>query len=206
MLAGTLEKKQVEKKHGETRGHVIMNDLQSDMALMQRISRHDEAAFHQLYEMYGQRMFAYAYRLTNDPILAEDIMQDSLVSVWDSAKSYRGSSRLLTWLLGIVHHISTKSFRHSNQSITEEMENSVPDHSPMPEEWMQSRERTRILQAGMEKLSPDHRAVLDLVFYQGLSLNETAEVCGCPVGTVKSRLSYARNFLKGVLTRQEDLL
>jgi RNA polymerase sigma-70 factor (ECF subfamily) len=86
------------------------------------------------------------------------------------------------------------------------MENSVPDHSPMPEEWMQSRERTRILQAGMEKLSPDHRAVLDLVFYQGLSLNETAEVCGCPVGTVKSRLSYARNFLKGVLTRQEDLL
>ncbi|MBK8421088.1 MAG: hypothetical protein IPL17_20185 [Anaerolineales bacterium] len=56
----------------------------------------------------------------------------------------------------------------------------------------------------MQSLSPEHRAVLELIFYQGLSLNEAAAVLKCPVGTVKSRLSYARQHLRGVLSRSEE--
>ena len=59
-----------------------------------------------------------------------------------------------------------------------------------------------MLRRGLGELSVEHRSVLELVFYQGLSLQETADVCGCPVGTVKSRLSYAKQALRGELARQ----
>ena len=57
------------------------------------------------------------------------------------------------------------------------------------------------MRAGLDGLSLEHRLALELVFYQGLSLNEVAEGCGCPVGTVKSRLNYAKASLRGVLSR-----
>ncbi|RPJ47835.1 MAG: sigma-70 family RNA polymerase sigma factor, partial [Chloroflexi bacterium] len=89
--------------------------------------------------------------------------------------------------------------------ISDEMEASLPATGPLPEERVQLEEQTRRVQLGLQSLSAEHRAVLELVFYQGLSLKETAEVCGCPVGTVKSRLSYARRQLKDVLSRTEDI-
>ncbi len=57
---------------------------------------------------------------------------------------------------------------------------------------------------GMQELSADHRAVLELVFYQGMSLYEVAEICRCSLGTVKSRLGYARKHLRGVLSRTRE--
>ena len=62
-------------------------------------------------------------------------------------------------------------------------------------------EQRELLRAGLRGLSPEHRAVLELVFYQGLSLQEAAEVCGVPLGTVKSRLNYAKASLRGILKR-----
>jgi RNA polymerase sigma-70 factor (ECF subfamily) len=63
----------------------------------------------------------------------------------------------------------------------------------------------RWVRKGLQDLSTEHRAVLELVFYQGLTLQEVAEVCNCPLGTVKSRLSYARRHLRGVLGRNEEI-
>ena len=72
-----------------------------------------------------------------------------------------------------------------------------------------SDERRKTLRAGLERLSLEHRTVLELVFYQGMTLKETAKVCQVPVGTVKSRLNYAKAALKGAVSRQgvalEDL-
>ncbi len=182
-----------------------MIDLQTDNLLMQRISRHDETAFHALYEAYGQRMYAYALRLTGDPVQADDVLQDSLIVVWNRAGTFRGTSRLKAWLLGIVHHTAMKVLRHPSNPITAEMIDTLKDECGIPEEQVQHRETANRLRSGMAQLSPEHRAVLDLVFYQGLSLQETADVAGCPVGTVKSRLSYARNRLKGLLAGMEDV-
>ncbi|TLN16772.1 sigma-70 family RNA polymerase sigma factor, partial [bacterium] len=71
-------------------------------------------------------------------------------------------------------------------------------------EQAQRSQQSAWLRRGLQQLSPEHRAVLELVFYQGLSLQETAEVCGCPLGTVKSRLSHARRQLRGLLSRTEE--
>ncbi|BCY19032.1 MAG: sigma-70 family RNA polymerase sigma factor [Chloroflexi bacterium] len=205
MLAGTLMKQEITGEPCSQNRTGVMNDLHTDNLLIQRVSHQDEAAFHELYEAYGQRMYAYALRITGDPVQAEDVLQDSLVVVWNMAGSFRGTSRLKAWLLGIVHNTAMKTLRHTSNPITEEMINTLQDERDIPEDQVQQRETANRLRNGMAQLSPEHRAVLDLVFYQGLSLQETADVAGCPVGTVKSRLSYARNRLKGLLTGSEDV-
>jgi len=185
-------------------GGDLSSDQTHDLYLIRRIAQEDEAALRELYGRYGQRIYAYALRLTNLPQKAEDVVQDTLIVVWQSASRFRGEGRVLAWLLGIIHHTAMKSLRHSHQSITEEMEETLPTPLISPEERIQEKEEIQLLRRGLESLSAEHRAVLELVFYQGLNLKEVAEVCNCPVGTVKSRLSYARKHLRGTLRRQEE--
>ena len=173
-----------------------------DFRLLQRIAARDEAALQELYAAYGQRLFAYALRLSGDPAAAEDVVQETLVSVWRAAGRYRGEGRVLAWLLGIVHNLALKTLRRRSEPITDEMEMTLPAAGASPEAHVQAGEEARSVQKALQSLSPEHRAVLELVFYQGLSLEEVARVCQCPVGTVKSRLSYARRHLRGVLSRQ----
>lgn len=178
-----------------------MTDLEHDVELVRRIAAKEDQALRELYAVYGQRMYAYALRLTQDPAQAEDVVQDALVAAWRSADRFRGEGRVVAWLLGIVHHTAMKAMRHSLQPISEAMEEALAASEPLPEEQVQVGEQAQWVRQGLQSLSPDHRAVLELVFYQGLSLNEVAKVCNCPVGTVKSRLSYARRHLRGVLSR-----
>ncbi|MEN6435569.1 MAG: sigma-70 family RNA polymerase sigma factor [Anaerolineaceae bacterium] len=180
-------------------------ELACDLELVRRIVAKEECALHELYTMYGQRLYSYALCLTADPALAEDVVQDTLEAVWHSAKSYRGEGRLIAWLMKIIHHTVSKSLRHRPMPISEEMESNLYADEPLPEDQTQSNEQTALIRQGLKKLSPEHRMVLELVFYQGLSLKEIADVCNCPVGTIKSRLSYARQQLRGVLSRMEEI-
>jgi RNA polymerase sigma-70 factor (ECF subfamily) len=173
-----------------------------DSLLLQRIAAQNDAALRELYATNGQRLYAYALRLTNDPASAEDVVQETLVTVWRTAGKYRGEGRVLAWLLGIVHNLALKTLRRRPLLITAEMETSLASSDASPEVQAQASDQARWVQQGLQSLSPEHRAVLELVFYQGLSLEETARVCNCPLGTVKSRLSYARQHLRGVLSRQ----
>jgi RNA polymerase sigma-70 factor, ECF subfamily len=175
----------------------------NDLQLVQRIAAGNEAALEALYAAYGQRMAAFALRMTGDPALADEIVQESLIGIWQSARSYRGEGRLITWLLGIVHHKALQQLRRrALPSLDEDGQDEPPSGDPLPGDLAEQAERQRLLRAGLRQLTPEHRAVLELVFYQGLSLNEVAEVCACPAGTVKSRLSYAKNALRGLMNRE----
>lgn len=178
-----------------------MTAQEQDLDLIRRMASGDENAMREVYATYGQRLYAYALRLTNDPAAAEDVTQETLVIAWRSAGRFRGEGRLIAWLLGIVHHNALKSMRHVSQPL----EDATPAGNPSPEEQAQAEETKRWVRKGLQDLSTEHRAVLELVFYQGLTLQEVADVCNCPLGTVKSRLSYARRHLRGVLGRSEEI-
>ena len=180
-----------------------MTSQEQDFDLIRRMAAGDENAVRQLYTVYGQRLYAYALRITNDPAIAEDVTQDTLVIAWRTADKFRGEGRLITWLLGIVHHSAMKALRRRSEPL-DAMEETLPETDASPEEQAQAGEINQWVWQGLQNLSTEHRAVLELVFYQGLSLKEVAEVCGCPLGTVKSRLSYARGHLRGVLSRSEE--
>lgn len=201
MIAEPLAKNFIRATQKE---HAMPADQAHDLELIHRIAQKDEAALQDLYTIYGQRLYTYALRLTDDPAQAEDVVQDALVAVWNLAGTFRGEGRLVAWLMGIVHHTAMKSLRRRSTPISEEMENRLPAANPLPEEQAQINQQAAWVRQGLQDLSPEHRAVLELVFYQGLSLQETAQVCDCPLGTVKSRLSYARQALRGVLSRMEE--
>jgi RNA polymerase sigma-70 factor (ECF subfamily) len=180
-----------------------MTSQEQDFDLISRLASGDERAVTELYAAYGQRLYAYALRLTGDPAAAEDVTQDTLITAWRTANKFRGEGRLVAWLLGIVHHTAMKALRHPSRPI-EAVEETAAEPRPSPEELAQAGEMKHWVRQGLESLSPEHRAALELVFYHGLSLEEAAAVCGCPVGTIKSRLSYARRHLHGVLSRSEE--
>jgi RNA polymerase sigma-70 factor, ECF subfamily len=175
-----------------------------DLDLIHRLKAGDDDAMRDLYARYGQRLYVYALRLMNDPAAAEDVTQNALITAWRTVGSFRGEGRLIAWLLGIVHHTAMKSIRDVPTVLDPSTEENVPDRQPSPQEQAEGREMKRWVRDGLASLSLEHRTVLELVFYQGLSLNEVAEVLDCPLGTVKSRLSYARQHLRGVLTRMEE--
>lgn len=175
---------------------------ESEPELVQRIAAGEESALRELYAAYGQQLYAYALRLVNDPGLAEDAVQNTLITVWRTAAKYRGEGRVKAWLLGIVHNLALKNLRQQHLPISDDLEAALPAPGALPEDQAQRGEQSAWVRDGLQSLSPEHRAVLELVFYQGLSLEEAARVCDCPLGTVKSRLSYARQHLRRILSRQ----
>ncbi len=185
-----------------------MPAVDSDRELVRQVAAGDENALRKLYDAYGQRMYAYALRITGDPAAAEEAVQESLVAAWQGAGRFRGEGasggRAIAWLLGIVHHKALNQVRWSRGRRTGSLEDEaleVPARDALPEAQAAAGDRRRLVRAGLEELSLEHRLALELVFYQGLTLNEVAEVCGCPVGTVKSRLNYAKASLRGALSR-----
>jgi RNA polymerase sigma-70 factor, ECF subfamily len=192
-----------------TQGILVGEDR--DVALVRRMAAGDELALDELYARHGRRLYAYAIRLTGSESRAEDVVQESLIAAWKAARGFRSQSRATTWLLGIVHNQALNATRR-RQLPTEAIDETFdpPDEAERPDERLAVADRRRLLDVALGELSPEHRAVLDLVFYEGLPLAEVAAVRGCPVGTVKSRLSYAKSYLRRALERaglrREDLL
>jgi RNA polymerase sigma-70 factor (ECF subfamily) len=186
----------IESRHEHThplRGiPYTMPDEGYDHSLVRRMAAGDEAAMHELYAAYGQRLYAYALRLTSDQAQAEDVVQDALVAAWKSTHRFRGEGRVIAWLLGIVHHLALKSLRHRSQPLTEEIEEMLEDGSPSPEEQIESAEQTARVRAGLRALSPEHRSILELIFYQGLSLEEAARVCRVPLVLFRTNCDFCQ--------------
>lgn len=171
--------------------------------LIQQIADGDTAAFHTLYSHYGARMLAFARRLVDDPAVAEDITQESLIIVWQNAHRYRGDGRILSWLLGIVHNKARRTYRRRKHEPLN-TETDYPSKGELPEGLVIEGQEKQQLCQRINQLSVEHRAVLDLVFFHNLSMKETASVLGCAVGTVKSRLNYAKKALRGTYLREEN--
>ncbi len=178
-----------------------MPAVDSDRDLIRQVAAGSESALRRLYDAYGQRLYAYALRITSDPASAEEALQESLIAIWQGAGRFRGESRAITWLLGIVHHKALNQVRGRVFDSLDAQPQDPPASGPLPDEQAESAEQRRLVRVGLDGLSLEHRLALELVFYQGLSLQEVAEVCGCPVGTVKSRLNSAKAHLRGVLCR-----
>jgi RNA polymerase sigma-70 factor (ECF subfamily) len=171
----------------------------TDAQLLQSTAKRDEGAFGELYRRYSIPLYNYLLRLVNEQGVAEELLQEVFVAVWNGASRFRGHAKVSTWLFRIAHHQAVDWLRRQRPNPVEEIERLPADDCPEDEAF--GAWRADQLQAALAALSSDHRAVLELVFFQELSYREVAQVLGCPVGTVKSRISYARRFLDGVLKR-----
>lgn len=178
--------------------------LADDGKMVQRVAQGDRQALAELYARYQRPLFQYLLQLTPDYGLAEEMLQDTLVAVWKSAHSFEGRSSVLTWLIGIARRQAHNTLRRHKLPFVDGSELlGLPASDPEPEEFtLASIERDELV-AAFHQLAPMHREILALTFVQELSYQETAQVLGVPLGTVKSRLSNAKKSLRTLLESRE---
>ncbi|MBO0763392.1 MAG: sigma-70 family RNA polymerase sigma factor [Hyphomicrobiaceae bacterium] len=174
--------------------------------LLQRIAeRADPAAFRELYEVYGPRVKAYMIRKGADAGTAEDLAQETLLTVWRKASLYAGDKgSMTTWVFAIARNLRIDRLRRE-VPWQELPEGRLAEASgePLPDEAMAEKERKQRVQAALAELPAEQRDVVSLAYIEGLSHSEIAERLDVPLGTVKSRMRIAYQKIRQALENLE---
>ena len=175
-------------------------DACDDAGLLRRIGQGDEDAMASFYREHGRAVFAQVLLVVGERVLAEEIVQDTMLAVWNGAGSFRGDSSVRSWVIGIARRRTRDRLRgHRLRIVDDAVLSSQPGPGPGPEVMALDRAELAEVRAAIRSLAPAHREVLGLAFGCGLSLPEVAGVLEVPVGTVKSRLAAARTALNRAL-------
>jgi RNA polymerase sigma factor (sigma-70 family) len=176
-----------------------------DTQLVKRIVAGDRHALSELYGRYQRSLFNYLLQLTPDYGLAEELLRDTLVAAWKSARTFEGRSSVQTWLIGIARRQAHNTLRQRKLPLADESElEGLTATDPEPEDRMLASVVRDELVVAFKQLAPVHREVLVLILVEELSYQEAAEILAIPIGTVKSRLSNARSILRTLLTTREE--
>ena len=182
----------------------------TDSFLVERCRDNDDAAFSEVVARYKTKIYNYVYRMTGSSEDAEDLTQEVFIRMYTSIDSFRGQSSLNTWLFRIAGNLCIDRFRRTKNrtpaySLDEpvgeaDQAQEVPDHTYEPHRLLENVELAEHIQQALSKLPEKLRATLLLHDVEGLPYEEIAQVIGCPLGTVKSRLFNARMQLRQHLT------
>ncbi len=174
--------------------------------LLQRIAeRADPAAFRELYEAYGPRVKAYMMRKGADAGTAEDLAQETLLTVWRKAALYAGDKgSMTTWVFAIARNLRIDRLRREVpwQELPE-WRLAEASSEPLPDEAVAEKERQERVQAALAELPPEQKEVVSLAYLEGLSHSEIAERLAVPLGTVKSRMRIAYQKIRQALESLE---
>lgn len=172
----------------------------ADETLLRRIAmRRDVHALEILYRRYHPRVSRFLVRVSQQPELIEEVYNDVMFVVWERASEFAFRSKVSTWILGIAYRrgmkaAASQAARPLPVVIAEEVSTQDPHITGF--------EDRRWLGRFLARLSPEHRAVIQLAYYAELPHQEIAEIVGCPVNTVKTRIFHARKALKGFIARE----
>ena len=175
-----------------------MKRTDADERVLARVADGDTAALTELYERYGEPLFAFLFRLAGDRGTAEEILQDTMLAVWRSAGTFQRRSSASTWLFGVARRQAHNRLQTAAPPAAAEPYEQA-DTLPGPEELAVGGD---LLDAMLARLSPAQRDVAVLHFVVDLAHQDIAEVLEIPVGTVKSRLHLARTKLRECLNGQ----
>jgi len=182
--------------------------LSEDGRLISQIRQGNILALKALYEKYKGQVYRTALAVTRDRGAAEDILQDCFLKVYTYIDKLDGSLPLSPWLHRVTVNLSynwANKRRRWLQPLEEVIEHLTASPRTLPESTLERGELQCTIQTAIASLSFEHRVVVVLFYLNGFSLNEIAYVLDCPVGTVKSRLHYARRNLRRKLERDRSL-
>lgn len=169
----------------------------AERALLRRMAGGDRAALAQLYRPYHRRLGRFLSRLTRRADLIDEVVNDSFWIVWQKADSFRGDSRVSTWIMGIAYRCALKALRQHGEddavdtNALAQLEGATDPHAEHElRDW---------LGKAMRRLPTEQRVVVELAYGHGHSLEEIAAIMQSPLGTVKARLFHARVKLRNLL-------
>lgn len=177
---------------------VQARETDPDVALVRAMAGGDRAALAAIYERHGARILTYLVGRLSDPALSEEVLQDVMLAAWRGSAAFRADSKVLTWLLSIAHNRAVNATRRKRVGESELDVRAIADR---PGGRRVDRVAEHLdLHTALRQLPEDQRAALELVFFHGLTVDETAAVLCTASGTIKSRLHRA----KAALRRQLD--
>lgn len=184
----------------------------SELELVRQCQAGQADAFDQLVTRYRTRVFAMIYNMVHNEQDAWDLAQESFLKAWRSIKRFRGKSSFYTWMYRIVMNVTIDWLRKRQvKGAGMEFDDSIqlkeidpasktlPKADPLPHTRMERAEVRARIDGAIQQLSPDHRAVILMKEIEEMQYHEIAEALGCSIGTVMSRLFYARKKLQNLL-------
>ena len=183
-------------------GAVVESANEGELRLLERVAQGDRRAFQELYIAYHRRLARFLTRLTQGYPIAEEIINDTMSVVWRKAASFRGQSKVSTWIMGIAYRRALKSLkRESNATHVPSMPGD--ENSPAADPAQRTYELREWIGHALAQLPVEQRMVVELTYYVGLSCQEIATIMECPVNTVKTRMFHARKRLRTALPQDE---
>jgi RNA polymerase sigma factor (sigma-70 family) len=165
----------------------------SEEELVQALGKREKVAIEALYDMYSASLFGVISRIVIDEYIAEDVLQETFVKIWNSFSSYSTEKgRLFTWMVNIARNLAIDKIRSKdfkNQNKNRELDNNVT----FIDEQRNTVYKPELLgiKELVNTLKPDQKSILDLVYFKGYTHVEAADELGIPLGTIKTRLRMA---------------
>lgn len=173
-----------------------MKDTADDRQLMQLISQKNSEALEILYDRYEQVIYNFAYRIVKDEMAAEEVMQELFLRIWNQAENYDNShGKLTSWMFAItrnisIDHLRRRSSRTAHQTIESDHLNLI-HAKETTEDIVEMRMIGEHVKEALLGLNQDQQQVVDMIYYQGFTQQEVADLASIPLGTVKSRVRLA---------------
>ncbi len=189
-------------------GNTEKLDVAQEREIVLRCQKGDADAMGTLIVQYQHWVYNIAYGILGHHQDAEDVAQDAFLSAWENIGNFQFRSRFSTWLYRIVrnkclNHIDQYQRRKTDPTEIDDSQPWVPLDTVTPEDEALRTEEKEIVHAALAKLKPSYREILVLRELQDMTYEEIAEILGCTLGRVKSRLHEARKALKKELERVE---
>jgi RNA polymerase sigma-70 factor, ECF subfamily len=181
-------------------------ETSSDEILIEQIAAGSKPAMQALFARHRTRVYRWLLRFVSNETLAEDLLSEVFLDVWRQAGRFQCRSSVSTWLISIARHKALSARRRrTDAELDEKIETTVADPANDPEVALQEKDRGELLRQALVRLSPEHREVIDLVYYHEKSVDEVAHILDVPTATVKTRMFYARKKLAELVNAAEKV-
>jgi RNA polymerase sigma-70 factor, ECF subfamily len=195
--------------------NLVERGIDPDSSVVARCLRGDDAAWEELVRVNSRKVYALCFRFTGSGSEAQDLTQEVFLRVFRTLSSFRSDEgSFATWLARVTRNLLIDNYRRTRQErVTDPiedrlaiLENESASCAPRPDQAVAGREASEILQATLQRLSPDLREAVILRDLQEMEYREIAGVLGVPEGTVKSRINRGRAELARLLKKQKLLI
>jgi RNA polymerase sigma-70 factor (ECF subfamily) len=171
-------------------------ETSSDEILVKQIAAGSKPAMQALFARHRTYVYRWLLRFVSNETLAEDLLSEVFLDVWRQAGRFQCRSSVSTWLMSIARHKALSARRRrTDVELDEKIQATVADPANDPEVALQEKDRGELVRRALMRLSIEHRAVIDLVYYHEKSVDEVAQILDVPPATVKTRVFYARKKL-----------
>ncbi|HEU5296336.1 MAG TPA: sigma-70 family RNA polymerase sigma factor [Burkholderiaceae bacterium] len=172
----------------------------AERCLVRRIAERSLPAFDALYRDYHARLARFLERVTLRAVPVDELINDTMLVVWNRAATYNGQCKVSTWVFAIAYRKALKALKGVDEPVADDGAHLRPSDEAGPEEQRGQRELRAALLRAFDGLSADQRAVVDLTYFHGADYREIAQIVDCPVATVKTRMFHARRRLRALLS------